>query len=62
MTDTLLISATREVRIGFDHPFVIIGERINAVPPRRGGIRSRASRLATPAAAAAPRPGTPTHP
>jgi 5-methyltetrahydrofolate--homocysteine methyltransferase len=29
MTDTLISSSTREVRIGFDRPFVIIGERIN---------------------------------
>ena len=29
MTDTVISSATREVRIGFEHPFVIIGERIN---------------------------------
>lgn len=29
MTDTLISSPTREVRIGFDRPFVIIGERIN---------------------------------
>jgi 5-methyltetrahydrofolate--homocysteine methyltransferase len=29
MTDTVISSATREVRIGFDHPFVVIGERIN---------------------------------
>lgn len=29
MTTTLISSATREVRIGFDQPFVIIGERIN---------------------------------
>ena len=29
MTDTLLSSATREVAIGFERPFVIIGERIN---------------------------------
>jgi 5-methyltetrahydrofolate--homocysteine methyltransferase len=29
MTDTLLSSATREVVIGFDRTFVIIGERIN---------------------------------
>ena len=29
MTDTLVSSATREVFIGFDRPFVIIGERIN---------------------------------
>ena len=29
MTDTLVSSATREVAIGFDRPFVMIGERIN---------------------------------
>ncbi|MGB5950913.1 MAG: dihydropteroate synthase [Ornithinimicrobium sp.] len=29
MTDTLLSSATREVVIGYDRPFAIIGERIN---------------------------------
>ncbi len=29
MTETLLSSATKEVRIGFDRPFIIIGERIN---------------------------------
>ena len=29
MTDTVISSATREVRIGFERPFVIIGERIN---------------------------------
>jgi 5-methyltetrahydrofolate--homocysteine methyltransferase len=29
VTDTILSSATREVVIGFDRPFVIIGERIN---------------------------------
>ena len=29
MTETLVSSATKEVRIGFDRPFVIIGERIN---------------------------------
>jgi 5-methyltetrahydrofolate--homocysteine methyltransferase len=29
MTDTILSSATREIAIGFDRPFVIIGERIN---------------------------------
>ena len=30
MTDTVVSSATREVVIGFDRPFVIIGERINS--------------------------------
>lgn len=29
MTDTVLSSASKEVVIGFDHPFVVIGERIN---------------------------------
>ena len=29
MTETVISSAKREVVIGFDHPFVIIGERIN---------------------------------
>ena len=29
MTDTIISSVTREVVIGFDRPFVIIGERIN---------------------------------
>ena len=29
MTETILRSANREVIIGFDRPFVIIGERIN---------------------------------
>src|SRR5258705_5659950 len=29
MTDTVISSATKEVVIGFDHPFVMIGERIN---------------------------------
>ena len=29
MTDTIISSYAREVVIGFDRPFVIIGERIN---------------------------------
>lgn len=29
MTQTIVSSATKEVRIGFDQPFVMIGERIN---------------------------------
>jgi len=29
MTETVISSATREVAIGFDRPFVVIGERIN---------------------------------
>ena len=29
MTDTVISSANKEVVIGFDRPFVVIGERIN---------------------------------
>ena len=29
MTETIISSATKEIRIGFDQPYVIIGERIN---------------------------------
>ena len=29
MTTTIISSAATEVRIGFDQPFVVIGERIN---------------------------------
>ena len=29
MTDTIISSATKEVVIGFERPFVVIGERIN---------------------------------
>ena len=29
MTETLLSTPTREVVIGFERPFVVIGERIN---------------------------------
>ena len=29
MTETIISSATKEIRIGFDQPFTIIGERIN---------------------------------
>ncbi|HEX2153767.1 MAG TPA: dihydropteroate synthase [Acidimicrobiia bacterium] len=35
MTDTVLSSATREVVIGFDRPFVLIGERINPTGRKR---------------------------
>jgi len=35
MTDTVLSSPTREVRIGFDRPFVVIGERINPTGRQR---------------------------
>ena len=29
MTDTIISSATKEVIIGFNRPFAVIGERIN---------------------------------
>jgi len=35
LTDTILSSATRDVVIGFDRPFVMIGERINPTGRRR---------------------------
>ncbi len=35
MTDTVVSSATREVVIGFERPFVIIGERINPTGRKR---------------------------
>ena len=35
MTTTLVSSAKREVRIGFDQPFCIIGERINPTGRKR---------------------------
>ena len=41
MTETVLSSATKEVVIGFDRLFVVIGERINPRGESRG--RSRRS-------------------
>jgi 5-methyltetrahydrofolate--homocysteine methyltransferase len=35
VTDTVLSSATREIVIGFDRPFVMIGERINPTGRKR---------------------------
>jgi 5-methyltetrahydrofolate--homocysteine methyltransferase len=35
MTDTIVSSATKEVVIGFDRPFVVIGERINPTGRKR---------------------------
>ncbi len=40
MTITTISSATREVKIGFDQPFVIIGERINPYRPQNTGRRN----------------------
>jgi 5-methyltetrahydrofolate--homocysteine methyltransferase len=57
MTETVLSSASKEVVIGFDRPFVVIGERINAVLSRREGIRGSGSPLAKIPEGAASRPG-----
>ena len=35
MTETVVSSATREVKIGFDRPFAVIGERINPTGRKR---------------------------
>ena len=61
MTETVLSSATREVAIGFERPFVIIGERINPPLARRAGIRLRGPRLARTPEAAATRPAARRH-
>ena len=58
MTETLLTSAAKEVVIGFDRPFVVIGERINAVLARRSGIRRSGFPIARIPEGAAPRPGS----
>ena len=57
MTETVLSSPTREVVIGFDRPFVVIGERINAVLARRSGIRRSGFPIARTPEGAASRPG-----
>ena len=57
MTETVLSSPTREVVIGFDRPFVVIGERINAVLARRSVIRRSGFPIARIPEGAAPRPG-----
>src|SRR3989304_1130986 len=58
MTHTVVSSATREVILGFDRPFVLIGERINptrrkplAEGRRHGGAPSRGARAGPPPAA-----------
>ena len=56
MTETVLSSATKEVVIGFERPFVIIGERINPLPARRTGIRTSGFRFARIPKVAASRP------
>ena len=50
MTDTIISSASKEVIIGFERPFVIIGERINPTGRKilaeemKGGDYSRVER------------------
>jgi hypothetical protein len=56
MTDTLLSSATREVVIGLDRPFVVIGDCTNPVPVRRSGIRRSRFPIAKTPEGAASRP------
>ncbi len=56
MSETVLSSASREVVIGFDRPFVIIGERIRLLA-RRVGTRRGGFPLARIPEAAAARPG-----
>jgi 5-methyltetrahydrofolate--homocysteine methyltransferase len=50
MTDTVLSSATREVVIGFDRPFVMIGERINPTGRRKLAEEMASGDLSTVAA------------
>jgi hypothetical protein len=57
VTETLLSSPATEVVIGFDRPFVVIGERINALLARRSGIRERGFPIAKIPEGAASRPG-----
>jgi 5-methyltetrahydrofolate--homocysteine methyltransferase len=52
MTDTVVSSATREVVIGFDRPFTVIGERINPTGRRRLAEQMVAGDLSTVAAEA----------
>jgi 5-methyltetrahydrofolate--homocysteine methyltransferase len=52
MTDTVVSSATREVVIGFDRPFTIIGERINPTGRRKLAEQMVAGDLSTVAAEA----------
>ena len=66
MTDTFLSSASREVVIGFDRPFVIIGERINPTGRKalaeemKAGDFSRVERDVLAQVEAAPRCSTST--
>jgi 5-methyltetrahydrofolate--homocysteine methyltransferase len=50
VTDTILASATREVVIGFDRPFVMIGEKINPTGRKRLAAEMAAGDFSTVAA------------
>src|ERR671925_2237583 len=50
MTDTVVSSATREVVIGFERPFTVIGERINPTGRRKLAEQMVAGDLSTVAA------------
>ena len=56
MTQTVLSPPTKEAVIGFDRPFVVVGERINAVLVRRSGTRWSGSPIARIPEGAASRP------
>ena len=45
MTETVISSATKEVVIGFDRPFVMIGERINPTGRKLAGRGNEERRL-----------------
>src|SRR6266508_3627128 len=47
MTDTVVSSATREVVLGFDRPFTVIGERINPTGRRKLAEQMVAGDLST---------------
>jgi hypothetical protein len=56
MTETVLATPTKEVVIGFDRPFVVIGDCTNPVPVRRSGIRRSRFPIAKTPEGAASRP------
>ena len=47
MTDMIVSSASREVVIGFERPFCIIGERINPTGRKKPGGRDGGRQLPT---------------
>jgi 5-methyltetrahydrofolate--homocysteine methyltransferase len=61
VTDTVVSSATREVAIGFDRPFVMIGERINPTGRTRLAAEMAAGDFSTVIADAAAQAAAGTH-